>query len=88
MGKRQDWHGLLRETAAWDFVYLHSRELPVPEPQNRVSSVIQAARNEHSAKPVEAYELIEKAYPEYSKLEMFSRTQREGWTMWGNQAWV
>ena len=59
--------------------------LPVPEPANRPSSVIQGDRTEHSKKPDAAYEIIERMYPEYAKVELFSRNQREGWVAWGNQ---
>jgi N6-adenosine-specific RNA methylase IME4 len=37
---------------------------------------------EHSAKPPEAYELIENASPG-PYLEMFARSERDGWTQWG-----
>lgn len=59
--------------------------LPTPLPSNRPDSVITAPRGKHSEKPVEAYELIEKMYPEYRKIELFSRSVREGWHGWGNQ---
>jgi N6-adenosine-specific RNA methylase IME4 len=50
-----------------------------------VPGVILAPRGRHSAKPVEAYELIERlcAGP---RLELFARTQRPGWDTWGDQA--
>lgn len=57
-----------------------------PAPANRPSSVLSFPRGEHSAKPVEVYELIEAMYPELPKLEMFCRSPREGWGAWGNQA--
>ncbi len=61
--------------------------LPVPEPQNRPNSVIRIERDEkHSAKPCEFYEIIERMYPEYPKVELFARNNREGWAAWGNQA--
>jgi len=61
--------------------------VPAPAPADRPDSVIEAARCEHSAKPADAYELIERAYPHASKLELFARgTPRPGWTTWGNQA--
>jgi N6-adenosine-specific RNA methylase IME4 len=60
-------------------------ELPVPQPADRVSSVIHADRTEHSAKPEEFYELIEGMYPEYRRIELFSRAPRDGWEGWGNQ---
>lgn len=61
-------------------------EIPVPEPANRPRSVQRIPRDpEHSAKPLEFYEIIESMYPEYSRVELFARNQREGWAVWGNQ---
>jgi N6-adenosine-specific RNA methylase IME4 len=60
--------------------------LPVPLPGNRVSSVLEAPRVEHSKKPAEMYEIIERMYAEYPKIELFCRSPREGWSVWGNQA--
>jgi N6-adenosine-specific RNA methylase IME4 len=59
--------------------------LPVSEPGNRVSSVIEAKRGEHSKKPDCVYEIIERMYPDYSKVELFARGNRVGWEVWGNQ---
>jgi N6-adenosine-specific RNA methylase IME4 len=60
--------------------------LPVPEPSNRPPSVIRRRRDDkHSQKPTEFYEVIEKMYPEYDKLELFARESREGWDAWGNE---
>ncbi len=61
-------------------------EFPTPEPANRPDSVIEAPRREHSRKPDEAYELIERMYPDLPKIELFARTARAGWTAWGNEA--
>lgn len=62
-------------------------ELPVPEPANRPHSVVRIQRdNEHSAKPHEFYSVIERMYPEYSRIELFARNKRDGWAGWGNQA--
>ena len=59
---------------------------PPPEPEDRPDSVIEAPRGRHSEKPVAAYELIERAYPLASKLELFARgVPRNGWTAWGNE---
>jgi N6-adenosine-specific RNA methylase IME4 len=57
-----------------------------PDPEDRPSSVLTAARGEHSAKPDEMYELIERMYPLAEKCEMFQRRSRNGWAGWGNQA--
>jgi N6-adenosine-specific RNA methylase IME4 len=43
-------------------------------------------RTEHSAKPIFYYEMIEAAYPQLPKIELFSRNPRTGWAAWGNQA--
>ena len=59
---------------------------PTPRPADRPASVISAPRREHSQKPDEAYELIERMYPELPKIELFARAARDGWALWGNQA--
>jgi N6-adenosine-specific RNA methylase IME4 len=61
-------------------------DIPAPLPENRAPSVIEAPRREHSRKPDEAYELIERMYPELPKIELFARNARPGWDAWGNQA--
>jgi N6-adenosine-specific RNA methylase IME4/ParB-like chromosome segregation protein Spo0J len=60
--------------------------LPVPDPEDRPASVIQAPRGEHSAKPDAVYELIERMYPLRERCELFQRRPRDGWAGWGNQA--
>jgi N6-adenosine-specific RNA methylase IME4 len=57
-----------------------------PEPEDRPPSVIHANRRRHSEKPEIFYELIERAYPQLTKLEMFARRARPGWAAWGNEA--
>jgi N6-adenosine-specific RNA methylase IME4/ParB-like chromosome segregation protein Spo0J len=60
-------------------------DIPTPLPANRPPSVIQAPSREHSRKPDEAYELIERMYPELPKIELFARNMRPGWDSWGNE---
>lgn len=60
--------------------------VPVPPPNARPDSVFTEKRTAHSKKPDVSYQLIESMYPNLPKLELFSRTPREGWTAWGNQA--
>ena len=48
-------------------------------------NLIRSKKREHSRKPDEMIELIEKCSPG-PYLELFARGQREGWTLWGNQA--
>jgi len=59
--------------------------------QHNLSTLITAdwVRNDqnkriHSAKPREAFALIEAASPP-PRLEMFARQPRQGWTTWGNE---
>ena len=49
------------------------------------TTIIREKRREHSRKPLAFYELVEALCPG-SKLEMFSRTPRDGWAAWGAEA--
>lgn len=59
--------------------------LELPDDNKKPESVFFADRTGHSEKPEIAYELIEQMYPEYNKLEMFSRKERDGWSSWGDE---
>jgi N6-adenosine-specific RNA methylase IME4 len=48
--------------------------------------VVYAPRGRHSEKPAVFYQIIELMLPTVPRLEMFGRTQRAGWTVWGNEA--
>ena len=54
-------------------------------PGRRQVNMIQSRKREHSRKPDEQYDIIEKC-SWGPRLEMFSRGKRRGWTAWGNQA--
>lgn len=58
---------------------------PPPDPEDCVDSVVEAPRGRHSEKPEVFYELIEQMYPQASKLELFARSRRAGWSAWGNE---
>ncbi len=58
---------------------------PPADPDLRPDSVLEAERGRHSEKPARVYQLIERAWPQASKLELFARKARPGWTAWGNQ---
>lgn len=51
----------------------------------RESSVFTADVTMHSAKPVVVHERLEALYPDVSRIELFSRSNRTGWTMFGNE---
>ena len=50
-----------------------------------VRQVIYAPPREHSRKPDEVYERIERLYPGMSYLELFARQRWQGWSAWGNE---
>lgn len=47
-------------------------------------NILEAARREHSRKPDEFYDLIERCSPG-PYLELFARRPRVGWSQWGNE---
>ncbi len=59
--------------------------LTIANKKARASSVVSAPVRAHSAKPVVVHERLEALYPDVSRIELFSRAQRAGWTMYGNQ---
>lgn len=51
-----------------------------------IGSVVTAPVQEHSRKPDEVYDIIERLYPDTTRIELFSRrSDRPGWTFWGNE---
>jgi len=60
-------------------------DMPHPAPSARPDSVIEAPRREHSRKPDEVYDLIERMYPVLPRIELFARQARPGWNVWGNE---
>lgn len=55
-----------------------------PAPSLRIPSLVASPRGKHSAKPDWLQDHIDAAYPAASKLEMFARRERPGWTCWGD----
>jgi N6-adenosine-specific RNA methylase IME4 len=58
---------------------------PPPAPKLRPDSVIKAPRTRHSEKPAVFYEVLERSYPKARRLELFARSERTGWSAWGNE---
>jgi N6-adenosine-specific RNA methylase IME4 len=50
------------------------------------STILHSPRREHSRKPEQFFELVEKLCPDMTKLEMFARSSRVGWDCWGWEA--
>jgi len=57
-----------------------------PDKMQLFDSVQSIERGKHSQKPVEFYDIIETLYTHGRKLEMFARTQRDGWDVYGHNA--
>lgn len=57
----------------------------VMHPRQKLESVFLAAVSDHSRKPATAYEAIEAMYPGLRYVELFARSPRDGWAIWGNE---
>lgn len=57
-----------------------------PRTSRSVRSGFTGLVREHSRKPEEAYEAAERLMPSARRLELFSRTERPGWTSFGDEA--
>jgi N6-adenosine-specific RNA methylase IME4 len=62
-----------------------ARGRPMKLADEGVPNVILAPRREHSRKPAEVQAMIERLYPDASRLELFARATRPGWDAWGNE---
>jgi N6-adenosine-specific RNA methylase IME4 len=69
------------------FISVKNGGFGIPVEQDRPESVIFAERGQHSKKPEIFYELIERMYPERTRIELFARGEpRNGWDSWGLEA--
>lgn len=50
-----------------------------------IRSCFDGIRRRHSEKPVEAYEIAERMMPKARRVELFSRTNRDGWESFGDE---
>lgn len=56
-----------------------------PKTAKNVRSAFHGLAREHSRKPEEAYREAERLMPDANRLELFSRTNRPGWTVFGDE---
>lgn len=56
-----------------------------PPVERRFPSVIEAPKGAHSEKPEEMRCIIERMFPDATRLELFARSASEGWDAWGNE---
>ena len=72
-----------------ELLFICTRGSHVPDQLGRepIGSVLYAGVQEHSRKPTEVYDLIERIYPGTKYLELFLRGEaRPGWVGWGQEA--
>lgn len=93
------WGFTYRTAAVWDkekigmgyyfrqqheFLLVATRgEFPSPLEEHRPASIFRSPRAKHSEKPECVYIMIETAYPQVKRLEMFQCKTRKGWYGWG-----
>jgi N6-adenosine-specific RNA methylase IME4 len=69
-----------------EMVYIGRRgKFPCPRPAMFPDSVMQGQQRQHSRKPDALHDAIDAAFPNASKIEMFARERRHGWSAWGNE---
>lgn len=68
-------------------LYMYKGKLiPVAkEERGKIHDVFHEQPTRHSKKPEVAYRIVERLYPDLTKLEMYSRYPRAGWDAFGNE---
>jgi N6-adenosine-specific RNA methylase IME4 len=61
-------------------------KFPTPIEADRHSSVFEAPTGAHSEKPAIVRDMIDKAYGDLLRIELFAREESPGWDVWGNQS--
>ena len=57
--------------------------IPRPRGARNVKQLIRSPRKEHSVKPIEVIQGIEKMFPGQERIELFARKKIKGWSRWG-----
>lgn len=68
-------------------LYMYKGKLtPVAkEERGKIHSVFREQTTKHSKKPEIAYDIINRLYPNLTKLELYARNEHEGFDCWGNE---
>ena len=70
-----------------ELLYIGKRgDFPCPVPVLFPDSVVVGQQREHSRKPDLVHQVIDARLGHMRRCELFARTRRAGWTVWGNQA--
>jgi N6-adenosine-specific RNA methylase IME4 len=75
--------GYLLRSAA-EFFLIGTRGRPKPESRSERNLIVAPVR-EHSRKPDQAYEMLERMFPAKRRCELFARFSRPGWDQWGQE---
>ena len=62
--------------------------IPKPRGARNVRQLVRSPRKEHSEKPVEIIQAIEKMFPAHERIELFARRKTTGWSVWGLDVFV
>ena len=81
-GKQAFGTGYILRTSHEPFIIATRGE---PKTSRSVRSSFAAVRREHSRKPEMAYQIAEKLLPKGRRVEIFSRANRAGWSVWGDE---
>ena len=60
-------------------------KIPQPRGARNVRQFVDVKRGRHSEKPAEVADRIVEMFPHHKRIELFARTQRAGWDVWGNE---
>lgn len=68
-----------------ELLFLSRRGKGLPRYDRAVRQIIREKKREHSRKPDGMYTALERMFGDVSRIELFARNRRPGWTAWGNQ---
>lgn len=57
--------------------------IPSPRGARNIQQLVRVPRGEHSGKPLEVMQAIEKMFPTQERIELFARKEAKGWASWG-----
>lgn len=57
--------------------------IPTPRGARNIRQLVEVPRGEHSQKPTKVIDGITKMFPEQDKIELFARSNYNGWDNWG-----
>lgn len=86
MGAKGPQTNTVKQTCELVLMASWSKDCRVPKTQDQtIKNALLSQRREHSRKPDEIYQYLNRMYPEHAKLELFARRKVDGWDVFGNQ---